>query len=373
MEIILMALAAGVFLWLEQFIYQKYWDKDLEVQLSFQKKKMTEGETNILLEIITNRKRLMLPVLHATFHVERELLFESEENVDVTDYSYKYDVFSILGRQRVTRHLSFYAASRGYYELKEIQLLAKDIFLTQDYVGKYHIMDYLYVYPKASDIRSLDIPFQRIMGELAEKKRVLEDPFAFTGIRDYSPYDAMSKINWKASARTGSYMVNTYDTTVSQEVVIFLNLEEETVWYDHKLLEESIRLCAGFVRALYAQGIGVCMRTNGRDKVTKEELCLNAGQSMVHFEQFLRILSRIDLKQDRKTMVPQIKNEFNERKEKPFYLFISPYQKTDFCQCFSWVLNKGQGALWLSPMFTGNQTSLTERYGSAFIRWEVEP
>lgn len=373
MGIILMALLAGGLLWLEQFIYRKYWDKDLEIELSFQKKEMTEGEENILREVITNQKALMLPVLHVTFYIERELIFEVKDNVDVTDYSYKYDIFSVMGRQKVTRSLPFYASNRGYYEISDIQLLSKDIFLMQDCLKKYPARDCLYVYPKILQLHEIQIPFQRMMGEMEAKKRMLEDPFAFAGIRDYSPFDAMNKINWKASARTGSYMVNTYDTTVSQEVILFLNLEEESMWSGHKLLEESIRLCSGFARALLAQGIAIRLLTNGRDKVTKEVLGLKMGQSMVHFEQLLHILARIDLKQERFSMVPMIQGEFKERKEKPFYLFLSSCQKKDFCEAFSLVLKQGEGALWVSPMYAKQVSPLEDIYGSAFIKWEVEP
>ena len=46
-----------------------------------------------LTEVITNRKKLPLPVLEVGFHTRKELVFRDTENTNVSDYVYKRDIF----------------------------------------------------------------------------------------------------------------------------------------------------------------------------------------------------------------------------------------------------------------------------------------
>ena len=83
-----------------------------------------------------------------------------------------------------------------------------------------------------------------MIGTMTSRQFLYEDPFEFRGIRDYTSTDPMNSVNWTASARTGELMVNVHDSTSSQEAIIILNLETETVWVYEQLHEIAIRLAA---------------------------------------------------------------------------------------------------------------------------------
>lgn len=111
------------------------------------------------------------------------------------------------------------------------------------------------MYPRMVDETRLEIPFQKIMGSVLSRKNLYEDPFEFRGIREYQPTDPMHKINWKVSARTDQWMVNLYDSTSAQEVVVLLDVEDETIWKFDAIHEEGIRLAAALVSRLLQNGI----------------------------------------------------------------------------------------------------------------------
>lgn len=102
--------------------------------------------------------------------------------------------------------------------------------------------DHFYVYPRVVDETRLEIPLSENNGKCAVRKNLYEDPFEFRGIREYQPTDPMHKINWKVSARTDQWMVNLYDSTSAQEVVVLLDVEDETIWKFDAIHEEGIRL-----------------------------------------------------------------------------------------------------------------------------------
>ena len=75
----------------------------------------------------------------------------------------------------------------------------------------------------------------------------------------------MNRINWKASARNGSLMVNQHNSAVSGNVCILLDVEDETVWKYEEIHEEGIRLAAAVAESFLSRGIEVGLITNGRD------------------------------------------------------------------------------------------------------------
>ena len=128
--VLLLILAGGILAQiLAEKYYEKHWTKGLKVEIRFQKEPVRQGEEGFLTETIENEKRLFLPVLQAGFAVSRNLSFGQEENTSVSDQSYKRDVFSVMGRQRIIRKVPFQALKRGYYEIQRTDLVTRGILL----------------------------------------------------------------------------------------------------------------------------------------------------------------------------------------------------------------------------------------------------
>lgn len=324
MTLIYLLIAAAVLYAIEQTLYKRLWAKGLSASIRFQKEPVTEGETAELYEVVTNNKLLPLPVLNVKFLFHRNLSFSLMENTNVSDNCYRNDIFSLLWHQRITRTLKILCSRRGYYTIRQMDLVATELFMVKRLLKNTEQDTELYVYPSGVDERRLDVPFRKIMGVITSRQFIYPDPFEFKGIRDYLPTDPLSSVNWKASARTGSLMVNTYDSTSSQEVVLLLDLADETIWQEEALHEESIRLASSLASRFLNAGIPVRMVCNGKDILTQEIVKLPAGTGKQQIAEINRCLARIDLKQECAPMQPFLEIEQTRTtSHSPLYIVIS--------------------------------------------------
>ncbi len=77
MIIIVIPILIAVLLGVEELLYRKYWDKNLGVSLQFDEAPVTEGDKTTLTEVVTNGKRMPVPVLEVGFSIDRGLYIEN--------------------------------------------------------------------------------------------------------------------------------------------------------------------------------------------------------------------------------------------------------------------------------------------------------
>ncbi len=260
---LLLGIAIVGVLW--DFYYKKVWIKDVDVKLWFDTDALYAGGQTKLYEVIENRKRTPLPVLEVGFHTKKELDFADTENTSVSDFIYKSDVFSILGRQRITREIAVNCKKRGHYAVSDADLTTHTLLYKKSYSVGIETDASIYVYAKMTDVSEIMTVCERMLGTLQCAKRLYEDPFAFRTIRGYTTDDPMKTINWKASAKTGALMVNTFDSVQSQKVMIFLDVADTGILKQEALVEENIAIAATLVRKLLRQGIETGFAWNSTD------------------------------------------------------------------------------------------------------------
>ncbi|MGI6106698.1 MAG: DUF58 domain-containing protein [Lachnospiraceae bacterium] len=373
MEFFLILAGAGIVFLLERFVCSRFWDKGLSVSVRFPEKPAEEGDEAVLTEVIENRKILPLPWLNVKFRISRNLRFSTMENTSTSDWNYKSDVFSILSGQRITRRLTFGCGKRGYYTIGQADCISADLLMTSTMVRTYAQHTHFYVYPKAADISSLDIPFRRMIGTVTARQMLYEDPFEFRGLRDYAPTDPMSRINWKATARTGQMLVNLHDSTASREAVIFLNVEDETVWQYSQLHEEGIRLASALCRRLLAENIPTRLYSNGIDMLTGSAAMLPAGSGNRQMDTINELLARIDLTQPCVPGIRQVKEaDASDLPDFPLFIMISSCQREDLAAAFRSLCAKGCSGLWIAPLHADMPLRVAASPGMDVIRWEVE-
>ena len=289
--ILLLGMLAVSALW---EIYYKYrWSKEITVKLWFETDAVYAGQQTRLYEVIENRKAMPVPVLEVGFHTRKELVFVDVDNTNVSDYCYKRDVFSVLGRQKITRELPVRCTKRGKYIASDADIMTHTLLYRKRYSKGIGTEAVLYVYPKMTQVSEIMTVCESMLGTLQCAKRLYEDPFAFRSIRDYTMDDPMKSINWKASARTGALMVNTFDSVRSQKAMIFLDVEDRGILRYEDLVEESIALAATLMRRLLRQHIEVGFVYNGDSR--QVFLPENNKRNLIIFE---RMLAEYDKEQD---------------------------------------------------------------------------
>lgn len=354
MIIIWVILGAVLLVLLQEKLYSRYWDKNLSVQLNFQEESVVEGDSCVLCERVENAKLLPLPALKVKFAVSRQLQFDqTDAGSSVTDQYYRNDVLSIRPYMRHVRKLPFLCKKRGYYVINTLDLVAGDLFLSHEMSKSEESDTRLYVYPKPYDELSYLQALQKLNGEVLSRRHLLEDPFEYRGIREYSPYDTMRDINWKATARTGDLKVNMKNYTALKAVKLFLNLEDSAILRQEELLEASIRMAAGAAQLFLAQGMQTALYSNGPDILTKKPVQLEAGNGAGHMETINKNLARIDLEKSAPPFVKLLSESVLEKKEaagEVYTVFFSPDMQEDFQRLLCRCAEKKMDFVWICPV-----------------------
>ena len=112
---------------LEKFIFTKLWDRNLSVDISFDRGETVEGENCLLKETVTNGKFLPLPVFRVGFQVGSGLDVSNGSNVTTTDKTNVIDVFSLRRFERITRTLDVDCRKRGFYTILRTSIESSDL------------------------------------------------------------------------------------------------------------------------------------------------------------------------------------------------------------------------------------------------------
>lgn len=353
MIVICVILGAICLFILETKLYARYWDKGLTVKLEFAQENVTEGDTCVLCECVENRKLLPLPALKVKFQVSRQLQFEeTDQGSSVTDQYYRNDVLSIRPYMRHVRKLSFRCKKRGFYLINGLDLVAGDLFLSAELPKSLSSETQLYVYPRPYRGQEFTQALQKLNGEILCRRHLLEDPFEYRGIREYSARDTMRDINWKATARTGELKINMKNYTAQKAVRLFLNLEDGAVMRQEELLEASIRMAAGAAEHFLTQGIRTALYTNGPDILSRELICLEAASGAGHMESISRGLARIDLEKKAPSFLNSLQTEVLEKGDSAgdlFTVFFSADTQEDFQELLCGCLERRMDFAWFCP------------------------
>lgn len=335
--------AAGLILafWGLRALYDRFWQRGLGCRIEFTQDYAVEDEVSVLSEVIINRKLLPLPVLEISFHMDRRLQFGDGENASRSDQTYRRDVFSISMRQKITRRLEFQCAGRGYFRIHEAGLTAQDLFLTRKYLCSLPQNTEFYVLPKTVPTAQVQIPYARIMGAVLSRKRVCDDPFEFGGLREYFRGDPMKYINWKATARAGKLLSNIHDSTLSQRVVLAIDMEQGGSQGDF-LNEAGIRVACTLAQRLLSEGIELGLYSNGFDvqngQLWRLESVAGAG-SLLFVRKKLACLQSLSLSGK---ALPPVCGVLPPPGD-DLLVLISRSQRTDLGEAFSGLVGKGRG------------------------------
>lgn len=262
-----------------KIIYHRLWEKELTVDISFGQPYVYATECAQLKEKIENHKRMPVSPLEVRFRIKKGIRFQDTDNTSVSDYVYKRDIYALLGRQRITRTLQLQCLKRGIYDIEDVSIVTYSLLHDQTYRKNVDVNAQIYVYAKRTNVDDVLRAGENLMGEQESDKKYLEDPFAFASIRDYTMQDPMKNINWKASAKTGDLMVNTFTSMKNEKMMIYLDVEDNGVLKKEHLIEESISVAATLFQKLMNKGMEVGIGINLYDENRKNFFYLPLSRS----------------------------------------------------------------------------------------------
>ena len=184
----------------------------------------------------------------------------------------------------------------------------------------------------------------------------------------------MKHINWKASARNGSLLVNLHESTLSQKVVLLLDCEGAGSASVDTLNEVSISIAAALAARMLQDGISVTILSNGADVLTEKPLCtgeLTGRSTALHVR---RQLARLVCRKGLLPMETLLRGELERSgKENNLYVLISKEQKQHLLPALE-ALAGGHEAVWILPedrnMPERHKMNETSRHVD-IVRWSV--
>ncbi|MCL2462503.1 MAG: DUF58 domain-containing protein [Defluviitaleaceae bacterium] len=355
----------------QRFVYNRFWNRNLNVEMSFSEKTAAEGSTVVLREVLSNAKILPLPWVAVKFQVSKYLEFVDRSNSKITDDYYRNDLFSVMMYQKITRRLPFVCAKRGYYTVKSLEVVSGNILMNAKFADRFDCRAALTVYPSPVPLDGLEAVFTRLLGSVLTKRFIHPDPFEFKGIREYQPYDSFRSINFKATAKTGGLMVNVNDYTVSQQVILMLNFDRYQDWLHEDLDEQAIRLAAALAERFVTEGVPVRFITNGADVITGRASELPEGSGAGHLANIFELLARIDLKKDPALFSNILAGTALAHKAEPLYLLISTYHKKDLTDAFAELEGLGAQSMWVLPFAHDTFVEIPAAMENKIVRWEA--
>ncbi len=366
--IIAITVAIFIFIW-QKSLYNRMWDEDLKVDIRFKDSYINAGEGSSLYEVINNNKLLPLPVFHVKFSVDKSFLFDNQDNVSVTDCYHRNDAFSIMGNQKITRKLDFQSTKRGVFAVSGVTITAKDFFMTKTFASVVECNSRLFVFPRKMDTLEFETYFNTVLGDIEARRGLLEDPYTFRGIRDYDVSDNMSKINWKASAKSGQLMVNQYGYSWEPRIKILLNLDTNQMIRSDYITELAIELASSIAMEFLNNRISVGLVSNALD-VKKSPLGeLSSGTTMEHMLTIDRYLASVVGNSEIDGFLDIIDGLIDSYDRESTYIIISPYHREDLLLKLDYLREMGMDFHMLVPYFDvqGLKDHRDYIYG-----WEVE-
>lgn len=363
---------AAAFFFLQAWVYRRFWSRGLSARLAFLSESAMEGEECQLLQQVENRKTLPLPMLKVKFQLSRKLKFGDEGDAAVTDKYYRNDILSLGPNQRVTRKITFLCSARGYYRINGMDLVCSDLLLTREMVREIEGESTLYVYPKPAYSLELMAAVRKLNGEILAKRHVLEDPFEYRGIREYAPFDEMKTINWKATARMDSLMVNMKGYTSLRAVRIFVNLDDTGILQYEELLELCIRVAVRLIMELLEQGMRVSVYCNGKDCLTGEAMVMMPGAGAGHMESVNRSFARLNLSEKAWPFAETFSRELEEDGKDTATVFVSVDRSEAFQEQIGRFASAGMDFAWFCPLYPRMDAMVEEPERLHFVRLNAE-
>lgn len=156
---------------------------------------------------------------------------------------------------------------RGYYQIGPLMIESGDLFGLH---RRYRILtepQFVLVYPKVIPLIGYDLSSRRPIGEIRMTHRLFEDPTRIAGVREYQRGDALNRIHWKATARTGKLHSRIFDASTVAGMTIVLDFHREMypAQGEPQRSELAVTTAVSMANAVCQMGQQVGFVSNGRD------------------------------------------------------------------------------------------------------------
>jgi len=225
------------------------------------RKRCNVGESvNVSLELVNNKTLPVLWVL-AEDWISQRLPVEGE----------RVKLLSLRAGQVTVLRYEVDCKYRGYHRVGPLILESGDLFGLSRKFRTGRSSDYVTVLPKVVPLTSYDIHAHRPIGEIRTELQMYEDPSRLAGVRRYVRGDSLSRIHWRATARTGTLHSRVYDPTTMIGANIILDFHADAYAGERNFERSELAVTAAISLTAFIleQKQQVGLLSNGRDALDR--------------------------------------------------------------------------------------------------------
>ncbi len=277
MEFLALLLIVLVVVMLQNWVFQRWGLRSLDYSCTLSTDEATQYDDIELVETITNRKWLPAPWLKSEITTSVGLDFAGAQSVLTDKSRFVPSFFMVRSYQTVKRVWNVHCAARGEMEIQKIVLVSTDLFGNVTLSRPVEVSANVLVLPKPFVLEEVFLSPKNLSGDTIVRKHLLEDPFFFSGVREYTGREPINQIHWNASVKEQELMVYQHDSTSTQTLTVILNMQSQARDFADRphLLEACIRTSASVIENTWVEQIPVRLMSNGN--ISKEALKTHQG------------------------------------------------------------------------------------------------
>ncbi|MTI83251.1 MAG: DUF58 domain-containing protein [Firmicutes bacterium] len=232
--------------------------KRIEPALQLSKSRLFPGDEFLIHASVYNGKWLPLVWLEWSFPPNIGISFGDEKD-DTCAIRFLW----LLWFQRVKWTLNAKALQRGVYNIGQVTLHSGDGFRFAE-IEQLHSLDgKLYVYPQLVPVHVSGFRPSMQWGVRGKQGGFIEDPLLVIGTREYQPGDELRRLNWRASARTGKLQANVYQPLLTEQLLIYIDVQGFVINETADAFERFLSVIASVSVKYREKGISIGFASNG--------------------------------------------------------------------------------------------------------------
>ncbi|HET7579946.1 MAG TPA: DUF58 domain-containing protein [Bacillales bacterium] len=236
-----------------------------------------EGEREISQEVfasgaamrvqVTIRNRSWFPLFFLIVHDKLPERLEKNALGETKDYRTGSRALFFPGLKRQVQYTyTVKPMPRGEFELAEIKLKTGDIF---GFIQKSFTLSceqQILVYPRYDEIHFWEPPAHHDEGSRRSRKSLQYDITSVASVRDYTPGDRLSWLDWKSTARTNKLLTKEFERPLNEDFVVCVDRYARHYGKNDPVFERIITTAASVIRFALNHGSSVALVSFGREK-----------------------------------------------------------------------------------------------------------
>ncbi|MEZ6095072.1 MAG: DUF58 domain-containing protein [Pirellulaceae bacterium] len=180
-------------------------------------------------------------------------------------------IFSLGAGESKTWNYEFIPTRRGYFQIGPFVLETGDVWGIN---RKFKVLcppHYITVHPQLVPLDGYNIESRRPVGEVVMTHRLFEDPTRISGVRRYQHGDPLSRVHWRATARTGNLQSKVFEPSSLAGATIVIDFHENAYDSSEEPMRSELAVTAAgsIAKALYQLNLQVGLLSNGRDAIDR--------------------------------------------------------------------------------------------------------